>query len=67
MVPSGGIKLLKYEDPDRSKRVSDWKKEVCKPITETEIQQLQKICESIDFYGFRILRISEETKPSNQK
>ena len=48
MVPSGGIKLLKYEDPDRSKRVSDWKKEVCKPISETEIQQLQKICESID-------------------
>ena len=41
-------KLLKDEDPDRSKRVSDWKKEVCKPISETEIQQLQKICESID-------------------
>lgn len=48
MVPSAGIKLLKNEDPDRSKRVSDWKKEVCKPISETEIQQLQKICESID-------------------
>jgi hypothetical protein len=48
MVPSAGIKLLKEEDTDRSKRVSDWKKEVCKPITETEIQQLQKICESID-------------------
>lgn len=48
MVPSAGIKLLKDEDPDRSKRVSDWKKEVCKPISETEIQQLQKICESID-------------------
>ena len=48
MVPSAGIKLLKGEDPDRSKRVSDWKKEVCKPISETEIQQLQKICESID-------------------
>ena len=48
MVPSAGIKLLKDEDPDRSKRVSDWKKEVCKPISETEIQQLQKICESVD-------------------
>jgi len=48
MVPSAGIKLLKEEDPDRSKRVTDWKKEVCKPITETEIQQLQKICESVD-------------------
>lgn len=48
MVPSSGIKLLKDEDPDRSKRVSDWKKEVCKPISESEIQQLQKICESID-------------------
>ena len=48
MVPSAGIKLLKDEDPDRFKRVSDWKKEVCKPISETEIQQLQKICESID-------------------
>ncbi len=48
MVPSAGIKLLKDEDPDRSKRVSDWKKEVCKPISESEIQQLQKICESID-------------------
>ena len=48
MVPSAGIKLLKDEDPIRSKRVSDWKKEVCKPISETEIQQLQKICESID-------------------
>ena len=48
MVPSAGIKLLKDEDLDRSKRVSDWKKEVCKPVSETEIQQLQKICESID-------------------
>jgi len=48
MVPSAGIKLLKSENPDRSKRVTDWKKEVCKPITETEIQQLQKICESVD-------------------
>lgn len=48
MVPSAGIKLLKSENPDRSKRVTDWKKEVCKPITETEIKQLQKICESID-------------------
>jgi hypothetical protein len=48
MVPSAGIKLLKDEDPDRSKRVSDWKLEVCKPISENEIQQLQKICESID-------------------
>tara|TARA_B110000503_G_scaffold44920_1_gene73373 strand:+ start:7220 stop:11905 length:4686 start_codon:yes stop_codon:yes gene_type:complete len=48
MVPSAGIKLLKEEDPDRSKRVTDWKKEVCKPITETEIQQLQNICESVD-------------------
>ena len=48
MVPSAGIKLLKDEDPDRSKRISDWKKEVCKPISESEIQQLQKICESID-------------------
>ena len=48
MVPSAGIKLLKDEDPDRSKRVSDWKKEACKPITESEIQQLQKICESVD-------------------
>ena len=48
MVPSAGIKLLKNENPDRYKRVSDWKKEVCKPITETEIQQLQKICESVD-------------------
>lgn len=48
MVPSAGIKLLKDEDPDRSKRVSDWKKESCKPISETEIQQLQKICESVD-------------------
>jgi hypothetical protein len=48
MVPSAGIKLLKDEDPDRSKRVSDWKLKVCKPISETEIQQLQKICESID-------------------
>ena len=48
MVPSAGIKLLKDEDPDRSKRVSDWKKEACKPITESEIKQLQKICESVD-------------------
>lgn len=48
MVPSAGIKLLKDEDPERSKRVSDWKKEVCKPISESEIQQLQKICDSID-------------------
>lgn len=48
MVPSAGIKLLREEDPDRSKRVTDWKKEVCKPITESEIQQLQKICESVD-------------------
>ncbi|MDB9987978.1 hypothetical protein OAD88_01225 [Flavobacteriaceae bacterium] len=48
MVSSAGIKLLKDEDPDRSKRVLDWKKESCKPISETEIQQLQKICESVD-------------------
>lgn len=48
MVPSAGINLLKEEEPVRSKRVSDWRKDVCKPISEPEIQQLQKICETID-------------------
>lgn len=60
MVPSAGIKLLKDEYPDRFKRVSDWKKEVCKPISETEIQQLQKICESIDNLVLEYFRFQKQ-------
>lgn len=48
MVPSAGIKLLKADYPDEAKRVSDWRKEFCKPIEGVEFRRLQKISNAID-------------------
>lgn len=48
MVPSAKIKLLKDEFPAHASRVSNWKTEVCKPISVTEFQQLQRICSTTD-------------------
>jgi hypothetical protein len=66
MVPSAGIKLLKAEFPDHAKRVTDWRKEVIKPITGEEFLRLQKICDSIDeqleeYYTFQ-KRLNAQTK-----
>ncbi|MFL2625870.1 MAG: Eco57I restriction-modification methylase domain-containing protein, partial [Flavobacteriaceae bacterium] len=66
MVPSAGIKLLKAEFPEHAKRVTDWRKEVIKPITGEEFLRLQKICDSIDeqleeYYTFQ-KRLNAQTK-----
>lgn len=66
MVPSAGIKLLKAEFPDHTKRVTDWRKEAIKPITGEEFLRLQKICDSIDeqleeYYTFQ-KRLNAQTK-----
>lgn len=48
LVPSAGIKLLKDEYPEESKRVSDWRKKFCEPLRAEEYQLLQKLSEQID-------------------
>ena len=58
MVPSAGIKMLKAEYDAESKAVANWKKDFCKPISITELQQLKKISNKIDdlladFYRFQ--------------
>ncbi len=58
MVPSAGIKMLKAEYDAESKAVATWKKDFCKPISITELQQLKKISNKIDdllanFYRFQ--------------
>jgi len=58
MVPSASIKMLKAEYDAESKAVATWKKDFCKPISITELQQLKKISNKIDdlladFYRFQ--------------
>lgn len=48
MVSSAGIRLLKDAHPDEAKRVSDWRKDFCKPIERPEYDLLQKIARAID-------------------
>jgi hypothetical protein len=48
MVPSAGIKMLKEEYSEESKRVADWKKEWCKPLRKGEVEQLKAISKKID-------------------
>lgn len=48
MVASAGIKLLKEAFPEEAKRVSEWRREFCKPLRTDEYQKLQKIARAID-------------------
>ena len=48
MVPSSGIKMLKTEYDTEAKAVTNWKKEWCKPISLTELEQLKRICIKVD-------------------
>jgi hypothetical protein len=48
MVPSAGIKMLKEEYDPEAKKVANWKKDWCKPISLTELVQLKQICIKID-------------------
>lgn len=48
MASSAGIRLLKDAHPDEAKRVSDWRKDFCKPIERPEYDLLQKIARAID-------------------
>lgn len=65
MVPSAGIKMLKAEYTAEAKRVADWKKEWCKPISITEMHTLKAICNKIDellteYYRFQRI-INQQT------
>ncbi len=65
MVPSAGIKLLKAEYPEHAKAVSEWRKEMCRPLEGEEIAQLRGLCKTIDelieeHYKFQ-KRVSLET------
>ena len=48
MAPSAGIKMLKAEFDLETKMVANWKKDWCKPISQTELKQLNIICNKID-------------------
>jgi len=48
MVPSAGIKLLKDEFPNEAKRVADWKKDFCAPISASELPILKRLSTGID-------------------
>jgi hypothetical protein len=48
MVPSAGIKLLKDEFPNEAKRVAEWKKGFCKPISSSELPILKRLSAGID-------------------
>jgi hypothetical protein len=66
MVPSAGIKLLKEAHSGEAKSVSEWKKEFCKPIEESEFRKLKHLAVGIDrlleeHYQFQA-SINAETK-----
>ena len=48
MVASAGIKMLKKEFPTEAKRVTDWRKEFCKPIEKDEYLILKSLSKEID-------------------
>lgn len=48
MVPSAGIGLLKTEYEAAAKKVSEWKKENCKPLSPSELNQVKRISAKID-------------------
>jgi hypothetical protein len=48
MVPSSGISFLKKDNEALLKRISDDRKNWCKPISKTELDQLKRICNKID-------------------
>lgn len=66
MVPSASIKLLKDEFDKEAKRVSEWRKEFCKPVEGQEYRRLQKYSKVIDLlleehYKFQA-SVNEETR-----
>ncbi len=48
MVPSSGIGLLKEGNETSIKRVTERRKNWCKPLSKTEIEQIKRICDKID-------------------
>ncbi|MBS1778811.1 MAG: hypothetical protein JST70_05775 [Bacteroidetes bacterium] len=48
MVPSASIKMLKEEYGEQNKRVTECKKEWCKPLRKAEVEQLKAISKKID-------------------
>jgi hypothetical protein len=48
MVPSAGIGLLKTEYEAAAKKVSEWRKENCKPLSPSELNQVKRISAKID-------------------
>lgn len=48
MVPSAGIKLLKDEYPNETKKISDWKKDFCSPLYADEVSRVKLISNKID-------------------
>lgn len=48
MVPSTGIGLLREGNETSVKRITESRKNWCKPLSKTEIEQLKRICDKID-------------------
>lgn len=70
MVPSAGIRMLKDENPEAARAITTWRKEWCKPITKTELELLDGICQRIDevlteYYKFQ-RTINRRTRSKQQ-
>jgi len=48
MASSAGIKLLKEAYPAEARKITEWRKEFCRPIRGDEYKRLQKISKAID-------------------
>jgi len=48
MIPSAGIRILKKEYPTENRRVTEWRKKFCKPISRNELPVLKSLCIKID-------------------
>ena len=68
MSPSAGIKMLKEEYSEEAKRVTEWKKDWCKPLKRAEVDRLKTISKRIDellaeYYRFqRTINIQTASK-----
>jgi hypothetical protein len=68
MVPSAGISLLKEANESSVKHISNFKKEWCKPLRKSELEQIKNICNKIDdllteYYRFqRTINIQTASK-----
>lgn len=68
MVPSAGISLLKETNESSVKHISNFKKEWCKPLRKSELEQIKNICNKIDdllieYYRFqRTINIQTASK-----